>query len=126
MSAQTYIGSNTTIKRVVMVHAGAAPGVNTDIFTALTPGPGATAWRIQIALTTGSKVDLRVTDGSTAYSQTLNNDTALTAACLYNFTVLVSNTSSLSGTTSLTYSLRVKTDSVIQTLIVDEVTGGVV
>ena len=124
MSAQTYVGSNTAIKRVACIHAGAAPGANTDIFTAITPGPGASAWRIQIALTTGSKVDLRVTDGSTAYSQTLNNDTALTAACLYNLSAMVSNTSSLTGTTALTYSLRVKTDSVIQTCIVDEVVGG--
>ena len=118
------MGSNSAVVRVVNIHAGAAPGVNTNIFTALTPSDHASAWRIQIALTTGSKVDLRVTDGTTAYSQTLNNDTALTAACLYTFTVLVASTSSLSGTTALTYSLRVKTDSIIQTLIVDEVVGG--
>jgi hypothetical protein len=109
-----------------MTHAGAAPGANTDIFTALTPTAQAAVWRIQIALTTGSKVDVRVTDGSTAYSQTLNNDTALTAACLYTFTFMVAATSSLTGTTALTYSIRVKTDSVIQTLIVDEIIGGVI
>lgn len=124
MTAQWHVGSDTQVKRVVLIHAGAAPGANTDIFTALTPSNDASAWRIQICLTTGSKVDVRVTDGTTAYSQTLNNDTALTAANLYTFTILVASTSSLSGSTALTYSLRVKTDSVIQTLIVDEVIGG--
>lgn len=112
------------MRRVVLIHAGAAPGANTDIFTAITPSGDAAAWRIQIALTTGSKVDVRVTDGSTAYSQTLNNDVALTAACLYTFTILVASTSTIAGSTALTYSLRVKTDSIIQTLIVDEVLGG--
>lgn len=109
---------------MALVHAGSAPGADTDIFTAITPGSECSAWRIQIALTTSSKVDVRVTDGTTAYSQTLNGDTALAANCLYTFVVLVSKTSSLAGTTAMTYSMRVKTNSVIQTLIVDEVIGG--
>ena len=124
MSAQTHVGSDTTVARVVMIHAGAAPGSNTNCFTALTPSDHASAWRMQIAVATGGIIDLRVTDGTTAYSQSLFDGAALTAGRLYTCQFLVSSTSSLSGTTALTYSIRLQTDSVIQTLIIDEVQGG--
>lgn len=119
-------GGFPTIRRVVLLHALAAPGADTNIFTAITPSGKASAWRIGICLSTGSKVDVRVTDGSTAYSQTLNNDVALTANCFYTFTLPVAATSSAGGATALTYSIRVKTNSVIQTLIIDEVIGPVI
>jgi hypothetical protein len=54
----------------------------------------------------------------------LNGNTALTASTLYGFTFPVSRTKQ-DGSTTLTYQLRVATDSVIQTLIIDEVTGPV-
>ncbi len=108
------------------VHAGSAPGANTDIFTAKSVGPNASAIRLTICLTTSSVVDVRVTDGSTAYSQHLNGGTALTAACLYTFTFGARRFANNSSSTLLTYSIRVATDSVIQTLNVEEVVGPVV
>lgn len=131
MSGNSALG----VTSLCTVHAGAAPGANTNIGFTDANGSAATTWkvgpncgavRITICLTTGSKLDLRVTDGTTAYSQTLNNNTALTAACLYTFTVGVRRYSSQNADAELTYALRLQTDSVIQTLFVDEVFGGVV
>lgn len=115
-----------TIRSLATVHAGAAPGANTDIFTAVKVAPGCAFLRLTICLTTGSKVDVRVTDGSTPYSQTLNNNTALTAACLYVFEWAARRYSAQSGDTELTYSIRVQTDSIIQTLFLDEVIGALI
>jgi hypothetical protein len=117
------VSSSGVCKRVVLLHALAAPGANTNIFTAITPSPNAAAWRVTIALTTSSKVDLRVTDGTTAYSNVLNNDTALAAGGLYTFSFGVAATSTLTGATALTFSLRVQTDSVIRQLYIEEVLG---
>ena len=111
------------VRRLAAVYAGAAPGANTNVFTAVTPSPNCCAMRLTICLTTGSKVDVQVTDGTTAYSQTLNNNTALTAACLYTFTFGVAATKD--GTTALSYSIRYQTDSITQILLLDEVTGPV-
>ncbi len=108
-----------------MGHAIAAPGANTNIFTALTPTAGeASTWRLQISLATASVVNLRVTDGTTAYTQNLFNGDSLVASRLFTCQFMVAATSSLSGTTALTYSIQVATDGVIQTLIIDEVLGG--
>jgi hypothetical protein len=115
-----------TVARRVMVHNGAAPGANTDIFTAITPAKNASCWRVGICLSTSSKVDIRVTDGSNAHSQVLNADVALVATAYYTFTFPVAAVSTLTGSTAMTYSLRVQTDSVIETLIVDEVQGAVI
>lgn len=116
-----------SVTALATVYAGAAPGANTNIFTPVKVSPKGVALRLTIALTTGSKVDIRVTDGSTAYSQTLNNDTALTAGCLYVFEFGARRYSSqpyTDGTTAeLSYSVRVKTDSVIQTLLLEEIAG---
>ena len=103
-------------------HAVAAPGANTDIFTAVAPIHPGSFFEVTISLATSSIVDVRVTDGTTAYSQALNSAVALTAGQLYSFTFAVSRFSSVGGATALTYSIRVRTDGIIQTLIVDEVT----
>ena len=121
-------------RRVATAHALAAPGANTsflstvvtaDATTGIVPSGNAAAWRVTISLATGSVLDVYVTDGSTAYTQHLNGGTALTAGVLYTFTFGVSRTTQ-GGATTLTYQLRVATDSVIQTLLIDEVAGPVI
>lgn len=118
--------SDLTLRAVARatVYAGSAPGANTNIITPITFGDHACACRVTVALTTGSVFNVRVTNGTTAYTQSLNGGTALTANCLYTFTFGVR--ASTNGTTALTYSFQVATDSIIQTLFVEEVTGGVV
>ena len=100
--------------RLAKCHALAAPGADTDAFTAVTPHYVASNCELTICLTISSIVDVRVTDGTTAYSQALNGGVALTAGVLYTFTFGLSST--------LTYSIRVRTNSIIQTLFFDEVT----
>lgn len=126
-------GGQGYVRRVATAHALAAPGANTsflsatvtaDATTGITPSAGACMWRLLISLATSSILDLYVTDGTTAYTIHLNGNTALTASTLYGFTFPVSRTKQ-DGSTTLTYQLRVATDSVIQTLIIDEVTGPV-
>lgn len=121
-------------RRVATAYALAAPGANTSFLsstitadgtTGLRPSGHATAYRVTIAVTTGTVLDVYVTDGSTAYTQHLNAGAALTASCLYTFTFGVSKTAA-DGATALTYQLRVATDSVIQTLLIDEVNGPVI
>lgn len=110
-------------RRVVCIHAGAAPGANTNAFTAVTPTPNCCAWRLSMSFATTTKVDIRVTDGTTAYSIHLFANADCTASCEYTATIAVAATSD--GSTALTYSLRVQTDSVIQKLIIDEICGPV-
>ena len=121
-------------RRVATGHKIPAPGANTsflsatytaDATTGIIPSPNAAAWRITICLTTGSVLDVYVTDGTDAYTQHLNSGTALTASCLYTFTFGVSRTKQ-DGSTLLTYQLRLSIDSVIQTLLIDEVDGPVI
>ena len=119
MSTETS-GPPVVLRRVT-VHAQAAPGAATDIFTAFTPtSPGALI-RIAVSLATGSVFNLHVTDGTTSYTQKYNGGTALTAGQRYTFTDLWPAANS-SGT-ALTYSLQVATDGIIQSLVVDEVQG---
>ena len=100
-------------------YAISAPGANTNIFsTSITPVYNASAFRVTISLTTASVVNLRVTDGTTAYDLGLNQSVALNAGDLYVFNFGVSN--------SLTYNFRVETDGVIRMLFVDEVPQGVI
>lgn len=126
-------GSIPTCRRVATGHALAAPGANTSFLSAtvtadgttgLQPSARACMYRIQISLATGSVLNLYLTDGTTAYTIALNGGTALTAGVLYAWSILASRTKE-DGTTPLTYQLRVATDSVIQTLIIDEVIGAV-
>lgn len=114
--------------RLATVYAGSAPGVNTNILaTGIVPPKDVGAFRITVALAAASVFNVRVTDGTTAYTQGLKESAALNAGDLYTFTMGVSRTSdgSEDGTT-LTYNFQVETDGVIQTLIVDGVVGGVV
>ena len=119
---------------VATAYALAAPGAatnmlsattNADGTTGLTPSALANAYRITVSLATTSVFNVYVTDGTTAYTQSLNDGTALTAGRLYTFTFGVSRTKQ-DGTTTLTYQFRVATDGIIQTLLVDEVSGAVV
>lgn len=115
-----------SIRALATVYAGSAPGANTDIFTAVSVSESASAIRITVALTTSSVFDVRVTDGSTAYTIHLNGGTALAAATMYTFTFGARAYSTQTGTTALTYSCRVATDSIINYLLVEEVCGPVV
>jgi hypothetical protein len=100
-------------------HALAAPGSNTNMVTAFTPNHNGATLDIDISLATGSIVDLRVTDGTTAYSQALWDGASLTAGQRYSCSVLAPSMTD-SGT-ALTYSIRVRTDGIIQSLIIHEV-----
>lgn len=120
-------------RRVATAHALAAPGANTSFLsstvtadgtTGITPSPHANAYRVTISLATASVLDVYVTDGSTAYTQHLFNGASLTAGTLYTCVFGVSRTTG-DGATTLTYQLRVVTNSVIQTLLIDEVNGPV-
>lgn len=127
--------ASASVTSLMTVYAGAAPGANTsipftdangDAATTFKVSEHASAIRITVCLTTGSVLDLYVTNGTTAYTQHLNGGTALTASCIYTFTVGARRYSTQNGSTELTYALRVATDSVIQTLLVEEVTGPVI
>lgn len=107
-------------KLVYVKHALAAPGADTNMVTAFTPGASTNYLEVQISLATASILDLRVTDGTTAYSIALNNGVALNASQLYRFDVLCAH---VAGSTTLTYSLRVRTNGVIQNLVIREVVG---
>ena len=107
----------SAIARLYRGHAIAAPGANTSIFTAVTPHDTASALRITVALAVSSVLNVYATDGTTAYTWGLNQSVALNAGDLYTF--------SFGCSSSLTYTLRVETDGIIQTLLVDEIRGGV-
>ena len=109
------------VRRRVLIHAGASPGNDTNIFTAFTPSATASLIRIAVSLATGSVFQLLVTDGTSAYTQKYNGGTALTAGQRYTFTDLWGAVAANGNT--LTYSLQVATTGVIQSLIVDEVQG---
>ena len=101
-------------------HAQAAPGANTNIFTAITPSQGTAQVRVFISLATGSVFNLRLTDGTDAYTIKLNSGTALTAGVAYAFDIPLSAVPTEDNTKTITYSLQVATDSVIQHLEVWE------
>ena len=111
---------------IATVYAGAAPGANTNIVTPFKVSESASALRVTVCLTTGSVFNVRVTDGSTAYTMGLNASAALNAGDIYTFTFGARRYSSQTGTTELTYSFQVETDSVINYLLVEEVTGPVI
>jgi|6_EtaG_2_1085325.scaffolds.fasta_scaffold04341_6 hypothetical protein len=106
------------------VYAGyslSAPGASTDIFTKKAPGAAARAWRITIALTVSSVLNMTATDGSTAHAWGLNASLPLEAADLYVFEVPVKGTMDDSSNASVTYSLQVETDGVIEVLLIEEI-----
>lgn len=111
---------------VVRGHAIAAPGANTDIFTARSPIKAHGQIRVLVSLATSSIFDIRWTDGTTAYSSHLNGGVALPASCLMAFDVPFSKqatsgaNSTATAPATMTYSFRVATDSVIEHLEVWE------
>lgn len=105
------------------VYALAAPGANTNIVTPFSVSESAVALRVTVCLTTGSVFNVRVTDGSTAYTMGLNASAALNAGDIYTFTFGARRYSSQTGTTELTYSFQVETNGIINMLFVEEVTG---
>ena len=119
---------NIGIAALATVYNGAAPGANTNILTdSVKVSPSASALRITVCLSTGSVFNVRVTDGTNAHTQSLNGGTALTANCLYTFTIGARRYSSqpyTDGTTAeLSYNFQVAADGVIETLFVEEATG---
>ncbi len=107
------------------VYNGAAPGANTNIVTAFGVSESASALRVTVCLSTSSVFNVVVTDGTNPHTQSLNGGTALAANALYTFTFGVRKYSTQTGETALTYSFQVATDSVIETLFVEEITGPV-
>ena len=100
-----------------------APGANTAIFTAISPVDQNAYWRIQIALTTSSVVNITVTDGTTTHKFGLNDDVAITAATPFTQDVRVPryiDSENASTTSLLSYSLELETDGVVELLTVDE------
>ena len=96
----------------------AAPGPNTAICGGIKFGPNASACRVTV---------VTCTDGTTPHKWGLNGVTALTAGDLFTFVFAVRSTDDgLDTGTDLTYDFEVETDGVIEILLVDEVTGGVV
>ena len=127
--------THTTCAAIITGYAIAAPGANTAIpfidaggtsVTTFKVGAAAVALRLTVSLATGSVFNLHVTDGTTAYTQKFNGGTALTAGVLYTFTVGARRYSTNNNATELTYDFQVATDGIIQTLFVEEVSGGVV
>lgn len=110
--------SNGPTTQRARIHAGAAPGANTDIITDFTPKSDAIL-EVTVSLTTSSVLNLVYTDGTTEYADGLNGNTALTAGALYTFEV--DAPASDQGGDALTYNFQVETDSVIRCLYVREV-----
>jgi len=102
--------------RLINVYAQAAPGANTNIVAAVSPTRQASSLQIGVCLTTASVFNMYVDNGTTAYTQGLNGSVALAAGDFYRLGPIPCRE-------GCTYTFRVETDSVIQTLIVDEVFG---
>jgi len=100
------------IIRRTEVYDLAAPGSDTDIFTALEPRGGGYAWRVTVALTVASVFNVSATDGTTPHIWGLNASAALNAADLYSFEHSVSP--------GVSYSYQIETDGVVEYLAVDE------
>ena len=123
------IGSANVLRTVpyVTIHHGAAPGANTDFATDFTVGAAVTALRITACLSTSSVLNMMQSDGSNENAMSLNAGDALTANALYTFTVGVRRTDDGTETGDfLVYNFQVATDSVIETFMVEGITGGVV
>lgn len=87
----------------------------------MTPNHTGSALDIEISLAVASILDLNVTDGTDAYAQALNEGNALAASTRYRFSVMAPKFSSAGGSTALTYSLQVRTDGIIQDVVIDEI-----
>lgn len=99
----------------------AAPGANTDILgTAITPTVDC-EFVITASLSTGSKVDVTITDGTDTHVITLNGNTALTANVMtrMTFPAVALERNSGNGNT-LQYNFQLQTDSVVEYFVVQE------
>jgi len=127
------MSSHQNCSRKYTAYNQAAPGANLEIMTAgVVFSPKASLCRVTVALTTASVFNVTVTDGTTEHKWGLNASGALQAGDIYVLTFGVSSTNdgdSLglgTGNKALTYNFEVETDSVIEQLLVDELTGVVV
>lgn len=110
---------------IVSIFNQAAPGANTDIATDFNVDKNVTALRISVALTTGSVFNIACRAGATEHIWGLNSSTALNAGDAYTFTIGCRRyDDGLETGTLLTYNFQVETDSVIEMLMVEGVTGG--
>ncbi len=112
------IGSNWTLVRTLFNQA--APGANTDVLDAASLSQLAVGasdkprmFRVFIAVTTSTVLNLSITDGSTTHVVGLNASGALNAADLYTFDFM--------GQPGLTYDLQYETDSVTEVLDILEI-----
>jgi len=104
-----------------------SPGNNTNIFTtSITPVYPASALRVTVCLATTSVFNVRVTDGTTAFTMSLNSGATLTAGNLYTFAFGVHQKSNASPPLTLTYNFQVATTGVINFIMVEEVPTGVI
>ena len=94
----------------------AAPGSNTNIFTAIGPKAGSYNWRVCVALTTSSVFNISATNGTTGHIFGLNASAALNAADIYCFEHAVDQAN--------TYSYQIETDGIVEMLTVDELVSG--
>ncbi len=109
---------------IYLTYALAAPGANTNILaTSLQPIHIGSHFRVSVALTTSSVFNVITTDGTTAYTTSLNGATALAAASVYEFKIPAPKFKTIGGSTAMSYNFQVATDSVIRMLMVEEVRG---
>ena len=107
------------------VFNGSAPGANTGILTtAVTPSPSAVAIRLSVVLTASSVFNLTIYNGTTTHKVGLNSSVALNAADLYTFTFGARAADQSANT--LAYNFEVESDGVVEYLMVEEISGGVV
>ena len=105
------------LARLNRSYALAAPGANTNAITPVTPHDTSSMLRVTVVLAVASVFNVQTTDGTTAYTWGLNGSVPLNAGDLYVFEFPCSSLQ--------TYSFRVETDGIIQTLLVDEIRGAV-
>ncbi len=116
------------VASLATVYKGHAPGANTNILaTSVKVSGHASAIRVTVCLATASVFNLRITDGTDAFTIGLNASAALQAGDLYTFTFGARRYKSqpyTDGTTAeFSYNFQVKTDGVINLLFVDEIIG---
>ncbi len=94
-----------------------APGANTSILASNITPKRAGSLAVTVSLTTASVFNVLATDGTTTHLWGLNSSTALNAADVYRFVI--------DAVPALSYNFQGETDGVIETLIVNEVMGGI-
>jgi len=107
------------------IHHGAAPGTGTDFVTNFSVGSEITALRVTTCFSTATVLTVMQDDGSNENAMALNKGAALTANAVETFTFGVRRTAD--GTddgTLLVYNFQIATDSVIETFMVEGITGG--